>query len=654
MFSLQQLKDFVLGKPRDPLSRDTRHSVTLIAFLAWIGLGADGLSSSNYGPELAFLALGEHTSLAIYLGLATAFTVFVISIAYTQVIELFPNGGGGYQIASTLLGKRAGLLSGSALIIDYVLTIAISVASGMDALMSVLPQGLSQFSLYLSLLVVVLLVFLNLRGMKESIKILMPIFLGFVFTHVGLILAGIFTHAEGLTHLLSNAVADTNATADSAGLFFVIAILLKAFSMGGGTYTGLEAVSNNVNTLAEPKVKTGKLTMFFVAVSLAFMATGIIIIYLLWDVRPVAGQTLNATVFYKITEHWQVGGIALSSIIVPISLLFATGLLFVAANTGFLAGPTVLANMATDKWMPHSFASLSSRLVTKNGVVIMGGAAIAALVFTGGQVDILVVLYSINVFITFTLSMLGLCRYWIINRASKPQWLRKLSVALVGFVVCCSILIVTIIEKFATGGWLTMLVTSLVFLLGWKIRNHYIETTRKLREADDLLTQQGVIKVDEPPHLQHDKPTAVLLVNEHIGNGMHTLLWIMRLFPKAFTNFVFISVAEVDSASFGEDTVWQQRRRDVKKSLKYYVNYCNQHNHAATFYLDYCTDVVGKLTDVAEKVIDDFPNCVFFGSKLIFDNESIFKQMLHNQTAYMIQRRLHTMNKPMIILPIRV
>jgi hypothetical protein len=199
-----------------------------------------------------------------------------------------------------------------------------------------------------------------------------------------------------------------------------------------------------------------------------------------------------------------------------------------------------------------------------------------------------------------------------------------------------------------------MLVTSLVFLLGWKIRNHYIETTRKLREADDLLTQQGVIKVDEPPHLQHDKPTAVLLVNEHIGNGMHTLLWIMRLFPKAFTNFVFISVAEVDSASFGEDTVWQQRRRDVKKSLKYYVNYCNQHNHAATFYLDYCTDVVGKLTDVAEKVIDDFPNCVFFGSKLIFDNESIFKQMLHNQTAYMIQRRLHTMNKPMIILPIRV
>jgi amino acid transporter len=653
MISFQRIKRFVLGAPRDPLSRETRHSVALVAFMAWIGLGADGLSSSNYGPELAYLALGEHTAIAIYLAIATAVTVFIISIAYTQVIELFPNGGGGYQIASTLLGKYAGLLSGSALIIDYVLTIAISVASGMDALMSVLPHDFEQFSLGLSIAVVVLLMFLNLRGMKESIKVLMPIFLGFVITHVGLILAGIFTHTEGLNTLLSDAVTDTTTTADSMGWVFVVAILLKAFSMGGGTYTGLEAVSNNVNTLAEPKVKTGKLTMLFVAISLAFMATGIITIYLLWDVRPVAGETLNATVFKAITASWTIGGVSLSPFIVPITLLFATGLLFVAGNTGFLAGPTVLANMATDQWMPHSFASLSSRLVTKNGVFIMGGAAIAALLATGGSVEILVVLYSINVFITFTLSMMGLCKYWWMNRA-KPQWRRKLLTAVIGFVVCFSILIVTIVEKFATGGWLTMLVTSFVFLLGWKIRTHYIETTRKLCEADDLLTQQGVVKVDEPPHLQHDKPTAVLLVNEHIGNGMHTLLWIMRLFPKAFTNFVFISVAEVDSAAFGEDVVWQKRRRDIKKSLKYYVNYCNQHNHAATFYLDYGTDVVGKLTELSEKVAADFPNAVFFGSKLIFENEGFFKQLLHNQTAYMIQRRLHSKNKPMIILPIRV
>ena len=160
-------------------------------FLAWVGLGADGLSSSCYGPEEAFLALGSHTHLGLYLAVATAVTVFIISLAYNQVIELFPNGGGGYKVATNLLGPHAGLVSGAALIVDYVLTIAISIASGVDALFSLLP--LSAHSLQdgvelesrSSLLIV-----LNLRGMKEAIKFLLPIFLGFVIMHVLLIVYG--------------------------------------------------------------------------------------------------------------------------------------------------------------------------------------------------------------------------------------------------------------------------------------------------------------------------------------------------------------------------------------------------------------------------------------------------------------------------------
>ncbi len=122
---LTKIRDTLLGKPRDPFDRETRHSISLIAFLAWIGLGADGISSSCYGPEEAFLALGKYNSLAIYLAIATAITVFIISYSYTQVIVIFPNGGGGYRDASRLLGKHSGLVSGSALIVDYVLTIAI-------------------------------------------------------------------------------------------------------------------------------------------------------------------------------------------------------------------------------------------------------------------------------------------------------------------------------------------------------------------------------------------------------------------------------------------------------------------------------------------------------------------------------------------------
>ncbi len=174
---LLKVRNFLFGNPRDPFDKETRRHISLIAFFAWIGLGADGISSSCYGPEEAFLALGTHQELAIYLAIATAFTVFIISYAYTQVIELFPNGGGGYRVATKLLGKYAGLVSGSALIIDYVLTISISVASGIDAIFSFIPADWHWLKLVIELLLVVLLAVLNLRGMKESIKFLMPIFL---------------------------------------------------------------------------------------------------------------------------------------------------------------------------------------------------------------------------------------------------------------------------------------------------------------------------------------------------------------------------------------------------------------------------------------------------------------------------------------------
>ncbi len=143
MTLLGKLRELVLGKPRDPLNPDTRRSIALVALFAWVGLGADGLSSANYGPEEAYLALGGHTQLGLYLAAATIVTVFIISFAYNQVIELFPTGGG-YRVATELVGAHAGLVSGAALIVDYVLTIAISVASGADAIFSLLPLELQR------------------------------------------------------------------------------------------------------------------------------------------------------------------------------------------------------------------------------------------------------------------------------------------------------------------------------------------------------------------------------------------------------------------------------------------------------------------------------------------------------------------------------
>ena len=168
MTTYEKLRELVIGKPLDPLSASTRQHIALAAFLAWVGLGADGLSSSAYGPEEAFRALGAHTHLGLYLALLTAATVFIISLGYNQVIELFPTGGGGYRVATSLIGPRAGLVSGAALIVDYVLTIAISIASGVDALFSLLPPNASAWKLGTELVLTATLLVLNLRGMKES------------------------------------------------------------------------------------------------------------------------------------------------------------------------------------------------------------------------------------------------------------------------------------------------------------------------------------------------------------------------------------------------------------------------------------------------------------------------------------------------------
>jgi amino acid transporter len=652
---LLKIRNFLFGNPLDPFNKDTRRHISLIAFLAWVGLGADGISSSCYGPEEAFLALGTHEELAIYLAIATAITVFIISYAYVQVIELFPTGGGGYRVATRLLGRYAGLVSGSALIIDYVLTISISIASGVDAIFSFLPLDWQNAKLVVAIILVGLLSLLNLRGMKESIKFLMPIFLGFIVTHVFLIIYGIIAHHYGLSVLVPRAVNETKEMSNSLGWIFVFSVFLKALSMGGGTYTGLEAVSNNVNTLSEPRVKTAKLTMFMVAVSLAFTAAGIILLYLLWDVQKVEGQTLNATTFYLITETWNFNGTPLGGIIVPIVLMLEAGLLVVAANSGFLAGPNVIANMASDEWMPKSFSSLSSRLVVKNGILFMAIAAILTLLITGGSVHVLVVLYSINVFITFSLSLLGLAIYWFRHRHRREKWFSKLLVSVIGFIVCSGILLITIFEKFYEGGWITLLITSIFVFCGYLIKRVYTRFRTNLFQKESEFYNYEFLPCD--PNLSEiDKsaPTAAIIVDQTFGSGMNCLLEIKKLFPGVFKNFIFVTVGEVDSNTMKEEKRWRDMRRKTKSILNKYKNYCNANGRFAKAYIGYDTDVVEKLTQLTNRVTKDYPNVIFFGTKFIFDNENIFTQIFFNHISYIMQRRLHVRGQNMVILPMKI
>ncbi|TFH55424.1 MAG: APC family permease, partial [Candidatus Zixiibacteriota bacterium] len=240
----KRIRYFLFGKPRDISEPSLFHRLSLIPVLAWIGLGADGLSSSSYGPEEAFRALQGHTYLAIGLAAVTAMTVLIISASYSRIIEEFSQGGGGYVVASKLLGARTGAISGSALLVDYILTIAVSMVAAGDALFSLLPVEWQFARLPLIIGLIIALTVLNIRGVRESVLALAPIFFLFLITHAVLIGGGIFMHVGNVPVVIEKATPGFSEGYSALGLIGLVAIFARAYSMGGGTYTGIDTVAN--------------------------------------------------------------------------------------------------------------------------------------------------------------------------------------------------------------------------------------------------------------------------------------------------------------------------------------------------------------------------------------------------------------------------
>jgi amino acid transporter len=659
------LKRIFIGGKRELDEPGVYHRVSLIAFLAWVGLGADGLSSSAYGPEEAFKALGDHAYLAIALAFATAATVIIISYCYSRIIEQFPLGGGGYVVASRLLGQRAGLVSGSALVIDYVLTISISVAAGADAIFSFLPGHWHDFHLLgvvpakilVELAAIGLLILLNLRGVRESVTILTPIFLTFIITHAILITGVIIRRMDEIpvvVDYIRDGFARGVHPTEGLGLLGLLALFMKAYSMGGGTYTGIEAVSNGLQIMREPKVETGKRTMALMATSLALTASGLIIAYLLAHVSPEHGKTMNAVLVERFISNAGLGGLAVGMGFILLTLLSEALLLFVAAQAGFIDGPRVMANMATDSWLPHRFAQLSDRLTMHYGVLLMGATSLIALLYTGGSVSQLVVMYSINVFLTFSLSNLAMCRYWYREREKHADWRRHIWVHLVGLFLCVSILVVTIFEKFSHGGWATLLVTCGLISLCLLIRHHYRKVQINLNRLDSILMDLPSTPHGPPKKLDPSAPTAVLLVGSYAGLGIHSLLSIQRLFPNYFKNFIFVAVAVVDAAAFkGVDAVDEVRDR-TEESLKRYVELAQKLGLAADYRMTIGTEVIDPAEELCREIAKEFSRCLVFAGKLVFEEERWYQRLLHNETAYQLQRRLQFAGLNAMVLPVRV
>jgi amino acid transporter len=665
----EKVTTLLVGKPLDLADHRVYQHISLVAFLAWVGLGADGLSSSCYGPAEAFEHLKEHSYLAIFLAMATMFTVFVISACYSYLIEAFPSGGGGYLVASKMLGPKVGALAGCALVVDYVLTVTVSIAAAGDATFGLLGLTGARWlapKVIAEIAAIAFLVGLNLRGVKESVTFLMPIFLTFLITHVILIGGVIAMHLGDFGRLATDIQSHMSADIRSPqlGWLFVTGMFLRAYSLGAGTYTGIEAVSNSMAVMREPRVATAQRTMIYMAISLAITAGGLMLVYLLYELelrqaatslleqRHQTGRTMN-----DLVTAWFASSIfpaPLAQVFRWITVLSEATLLVVAAQAGFIGGPKCLANMAHDSWVPHWFGSLSERLTSWWGIVLIGLASGIALWANSGNVSSLIVMYSINVFVTFSLSLIGMTLLWHQQRGKHAAWRKRMALFAFGSFLCVSILAVTVSFKFWEGAWKTVLVTGVITCVALLIRRYYRTVTSRLKSLDESL---GAIEVTGKPNMALPDPeqhTAVILVGGYSGLGVHTLLNTIRFVPNHFKNMLFISVGVVDSGNFKGAEEIESLRLHVEGALERYVQLSRRLGFASRGYMAIGTDVVDELEQLCRVVYRDFPKSVVFAGQLVFQRETWYGALLHNQTAYSLQRRLQWDGIPMVILPTRV
>jgi hypothetical protein len=310
--------------------------------------------------------------------------------------------------------------------------------------------------------------------------------------------------------------------------------------------------------------------------------------------------------------------------------------------------------MAADQWVPRRFALLSERLVTQNGVITMGVAALAVLAYTKGAVGLLVVMYSINVFLTFTLSQAGMARHWFRLRRSVGHWRRRLLITTSGAIVTGGILLVTTLLKFGQGGWITLLATGAFIAVCFGIRAHYRRVGRMLGQLDDAMSGFPLAAPRHEPALHPEGPTAIVLVEGYGGLGVHTLLSIERLLPRHFHNVVFVSVGLVDSAHFKGVRELASLEERVRSDLEQFLELGRRLGLYAESRHAIGTDLIEELEKLCLVLVKEFRRPVVFAGQLVFQRESVFTRLLHHETTGSIQRRLQFLGIQTIVLPIRV
>jgi amino acid transporter len=473
----RRLKELLVGSPLDTAAL---HEQRLSKKLALAVLASDNLSSTAYATEEILLALAAGaaaglavpTVYAIPIGLAIGLLTLIVVVSYGQTLHAYPSGGGAYTVARENLGTIPALVAGSSLLIDYALTVAVSVAAGIAALTSAVP-ALYEHRVILCILAVVIILAANLRGVRESAALFAgPVYL-FIFSACLLVIGGLIRY--GVDPSQAGPAAGTTGI-QQAGLMWNLAtifLLLRAFASGCAALTGIEAVATGVQVFQAPVSRNATLTLYVLAGLLGSLFLGITVLAYLYQVVPVEGETvlsqLGRTIFGTGPIYYLIQATTMT-------------ILILAANTSYTGFPRLASVLAQDRFVPRQLANLGDRLVFSNGILLLSAVAAGLIWIFNGNVHSLIPLYMVGVFTAFTLSQAGMVMHW--RKAGGPGATWRTGVNALGALTTGLVLVVVAVVKFTQGAWMVIVAIPLHVLISWQVRRHYFNVARELSLAD--------------------------------------------------------------------------------------------------------------------------------------------------------------------------
>ena len=472
---LARVRSVLFGRP---LSIHEEIGERLSKVKALAIFSSDAISSSAYATEeiLRVLVLAGAVALSssIEISVAIAALLAIVALSYRQVCRAYPNGGGAYAVAREELTPLLGLVAAAALLIDYVMTVAVSTSSALDQLASLVPAA-GDFKVLIAVVVITLMTVANLRGLRESGNIFAVPTYVFVVLALGIVGVGLFNIATGAAHPLPR-----QSNAETFGLEpLVLLLVLKAFASGSVALTGVEAIANGVPAFKPPEAKNASNTMASMAVLLGVIFIGVSIVAFAYAVVPSVGG-------YPSVISLVAGAVYGNGSILQGVFLIATMLiLFLAANTSYNAFPRLAALLAIDGYMPRQFSYRGDRLAYSWGIVLLAAVAAGLVALFGGTTTLLIPLYAVGVFVCFSLSQAGMVRHWL--RLKGPAWRRRLAINGLGAIVTSVVLAIVVYEKFFGGAYLVVILIPILVAMMLFINRQYRSSARQLAIPPDVV-----------------------------------------------------------------------------------------------------------------------------------------------------------------------